>query len=358
LGPGKYHIEVSLKEYAPQDKWIELGAGEEKRISFKLAKIPPKVARLFVETFPKDARVRILNIKPKFFQGMELEPDRYHVEAAADGYETERRWIDLVAGYEDPFRFELAEISVKKPLSDQKTITNTIGMQFVLIPAGKFFMGSPSDEPERKNNEKQHEVRISKPFYLQTTEASQTQWKKVMGENPSSFKDCGENCPVEHVSWYMIQEFIIKLNKMESTNKYRLPTEAEWEYSCRAGTKTPYFTGDCISTDQANYHGNYTTKDCPRGQYRRKTIKAGSFRPNAWGLYDMHGNVWEWCQDWYGEYPTGPITDPKGPDKAQYRVLRGGSWNVGAKVTRSAHRYWSYPGISGYDIGFRVAMDF
>jgi formylglycine-generating enzyme required for sulfatase activity len=369
LEPGTYHLQVSSEGYEPQERWIELGPGEEKRFSFELAKIIQKIARLFVETVPEEAAVRILNIKPRFSQGMELEPGSYHVEVAAEGYETERRWIDLVAGHEEPFKFKLVEIKVAEPISPQKTITNSIGMKFVLISAGNFAMGSqlsPEEVARRyggkaeyfKDEQPRHPVEITKPFYLQTTEVSQAQWEKVMGNNPSRFKDCGEECPVEQVSWYDAQKFISKLNQMEGTNKYRLPTEAEWEYACRAGTTTPFFTGDCISTDQANYNGNYPGENCPKGQYQEKTVEVGSFQPNAWGLYDMHGNVWEWCQDWYGDYPTGLITNPKGPDKGEYRVLRGGSWNYRARSIRSAIRFRNNPGDRYYGLGFRVARDF
>jgi formylglycine-generating enzyme required for sulfatase activity len=358
LEPGKYHVEVSSEGYEPQDKWMKLGPGEEKRINFELAKIIQKVARLFVETVPEEATVRILNIKPKFSQGMELEPGSYHVEVAAEGYETERRWFDIAAGHEEPFRFELAKIKVAVPILSQKTITITIGMKFVLIPAGKFMMGSPIDEPERDDDEKQHEVKITKPFYLQITEVSQAQWEKVMGNNPSHFKDCGDDCPVERVSWDDAQKFISKLNQMEGTNKYRLPTEAEWEYACRAGTTTPFFTGKCISTDQANYDGRDAGENCPKGQYREKPVEVGSFQPNVWGLHDMHGNVWEWCQDWYGDYPSNSVVDPQGPDKGESRVLRGGSWVSRARYVRSAFRYSYFPVDRFYFNGFRVARDF
>jgi formylglycine-generating enzyme required for sulfatase activity len=370
LEPGTYHLQVSSEGYEPQERWIELGPGEEKRFNFELAKIIQKVARLFVETVPEEAAVRILNIKPKFSQGIELEPGSYHVEVAAEGYETERRWIDLVAGHEKPFRFELTQIKVAEPIPPQKTITNTIGMKFVLIPAGSFTMGSQLSPEEVaksyggkaeyfKDEHPPHSVKITKPFYLQTTEVSQAQWKRVMGDNPSYFKDCGDDCPVEKVSWVDAQEFISKLNQMEGTNKYRLPTEAEWEYACRAGTTTPFFTGDCISTDQANYNGNYPGENCPKGQYREKTVKVGSFQPNAWGLYDMHGNVYEWCQDWYdGDYPSNSVVDPKGPDDGEKRVLRGGSWFITAWIIRSAYRGWYIPDYRNNGYGFRVARDF
>ena len=246
----------------------------------------------------------------------------------------------------------------KGPTSPQKTITNSIGMKFVLIPAGNFLMGSPPDEkPKVKDDEKQHEVRISKPFYLQATEVSQGQWERIMGNNPSHFKDCGDDCPVERVSWNDAQKFISKLNQMEGTNTYRLPSEAEWEYACRAGTTTPFFTGWCISTDQANYSGTIRLKNCPRGEYRQKAIKVGSFQPNAWGLYDMHGNVYEWVQDRYGDYPSKTVVNPRGPTKGNYRVFRGGMWGGSAGFARSANREYGGPGYRIGSIGFRVARD-
>jgi formylglycine-generating enzyme required for sulfatase activity len=299
---------------------------------------------------------------------MALDPGRYHVEVAAEGYETERRWIDLVAGHEAPFSFDLAKIKVAEPTPAQKTITNSIGMTFVPLPAGSFTMGSELS-PEgvarkyggqtqwHEKEHPQHNVKISKPFYLQSTEVSQSQWKMVMGDNPSRFKDCGNDCPVENVSWDMARQFISKLNHSEGTNKYRLPTEAEWEYGCRAETTTPFFTGECISTDQANYSGNSPGKNCPKGDRSLETVKVGSFQPNAWGLYDMHGNVWEWCQDKYGDYPNRPAIDPTGPSEGKSRVVRGGSFSNGALDLRSAFRRDYRPSFHFHNLGFRVARD-
>jgi formylglycine-generating enzyme required for sulfatase activity len=201
-------------------------------------------------------------------------------------------------------------------------------------------------------------VTISKPFFMQTTEVTQGQWREVMGNNPSFFKDCGDDCPVEMVSWNDVRDFVRNLNQKEGTEKYRLPTEAEWEYACRAGTGTPFYFGDCLSTDQANYDGMFPMPGCAKGESRRRTLPVGSFQPNAWGLYDMHGNVAEWCNDWSGGYPSGHITDPTGPSSGQYPVLRGGSWGYSAGNTRSAYRYGYFLHGRGLSNGFRVARTF
>ena len=236
-----------------------------------------------------------------------------------------------------------------------EAFTNSIGMKFVLIPAVTFKMGSPVNERKRDIDERHHEVTLTKGFYMQTTEVTQGQWRDIMGSNPSHFKNCGDDCPVEEVSWNDCQKFIRKLNQQEGTNKYRLPTEAEWEYACRAGTNTPFYFGNCLSTDQANYDGNHPMPGCSKGEWRNRIVPAGSFQPNAWGLYDMHGNVWEWCQDWKGEYSPGHVTDPTGPASGTYRVLRGGSWNRKSGYIRSANRDRANPDGRKYNTGFRVA---
>jgi formylglycine-generating enzyme required for sulfatase activity len=244
----------------------------------------------------------------------------------------------------------------RKSTSAAESMVNSIGMTFVLIPAGAFIMGSPPDEPMRDADERQHWVTISKPFYMQTTEVSQGQWRAIMGNNPSHFRNCGDDCPVEQVSWSDSQEFIRKLNQKEGTDKYRLPTEAEWEYACRAGTDTPFHFGTCVSTDQANFDGNDPMPGCERGAAHHRTRMVGSFQPNAWGLYDMHGNVWEWCHDWHGEYPSDHVSDPMGPLSGTSHVLRGGSWYHYAWGIRSAVRWLSQGRRMEY--GFRVAMIF
>ena len=242
--------------------------------------------------------------------------------------------------------------------ANMPTIYNTIGMEFVLIPAGQFMMGSPPHEPGRDLDERLHRVTFTRPFYLQTTEVTQGQWQKVMGYNPSQFKNCGSDCPVEMVSWDEVQELISRLNQLEGTHAYRLPTEAEWEYACRAGTETPFYTGTCISTDQANYNGKRAMPGCLAGENRDKTVPVRSFAPNPWGLYEMHGNVWEWCQDGYQKkYPKEDVTDPMGPSSGVIKVLRGGSWYSRQHLIRSAHRRQDMPDYRSHTIGFRLVRN-
>jgi len=223
----------------------------------------------------------------------------------------------------------------------------------VSIPGGTFMMGSPESEKERYNYEgPQHEVTIS-PFYMGKYQVTQAQWQAVMGNNPSNFK--GDNRPVENVSWDDAVEFCKKLSEMTGKN-YRLPTEAEWEYVCRAGTTTPFYFGDTITTDLVNYDGNYPYGAAPKGVYRKQTTDVGSFPPNAFGIYDMHGNVWEWCVDGMRDYNKTAQTDPIGPQEdGGSGVVRGGSWLNFARIARAAFRYYYVPGLSNSNQGFGCA---
>ncbi|MFC1856510.1 formylglycine-generating enzyme family protein [Thermodesulfobacteriota bacterium] len=235
--------------------------------------------------------------------------------------------------------------------------TNSFGVQFIYIKPGEFVMGSPASEPERHYDEIQHRVTLIKGFYLGMTEVTQEQWRKVMGNNPSSFTDCGENCPVDSVSWYDVQKFIQKLNDSERGTRYRLPSEAEWEYACRSGTVTHFNTGNCLSTSQANFDGRMPLPDCPGGRYRESPVPVAMFPANGWRLFDMHGNVWEWCQDWYGKKPTGDVVDPVGPLSGKYKVIRGGAWHFMDHDCRSANRDRSHPDRGLNTIGFRLVCE-
>jgi len=234
-----------------------------------------------------------------------------------------------------------------------ETLTNRLGMTFVRIPAGRFMMGSPSYEPGRYDNENQYEVILTKDYYLQTTEVTQGQWKAVMGYNPSVFENCGDQCPVESVSWLDVQAFIQKLNHMEQEAVYSLPTEAEWEYAARAGTITAYSFGN--DANKLSKYGNFCDYNCTgswknsnqNDQYKN-TAPVKSYPPNAWGLYDMHGNVWEWVADLY----YGSFYDPQG---ATYRLLRGGAWLNEDKGCRSASRISFKPIYANSRMGFRLS---
>jgi formylglycine-generating enzyme required for sulfatase activity len=262
----------------------------------------------------------------------------------------------------------------------EKVLTNSIGMKLASIPAGKFHMGSPATEAERDDNEKLHEVAITTPFWMGVYEVTQAEYRKVIpGRNPSACCAGGqrkemvkgmntEDHPVENVNWNHAVEFCNKLSGLPAEKKagrsYRLPTEAEWEYACRAGTTTTFSFGKSLSSIQANFNGDAPYGDAPRGPYLKRTTKVGSYKPNAWGLYDMHGNVQEWCSDFYDPdyYKSSPNADPPGPAKGVlstdykdfYRVVRGGSWLDEARGCRSAYRFRAMPHDSYMLIGFRV----
>jgi formylglycine-generating enzyme required for sulfatase activity len=234
----------------------------------------------------------------------------------------------------------------QRPATLQEPFTNTIGQTFVYIKPGSFLMGSPLDEPGRSADEPQHRETLTKGFYLQMTEVTQGQWHMVMEKNPAQFQGCGDLCPVESVSWDDVRKFIDILNQRPGTHRYRLPTEAEWEYAARAGTTGP-FAGSSVDS-MAWYRDNAGNRTYPVGM---KT-------PNSWGLYDMHGNVSEWVQDWYGDYPSGSAIDPAGPSSGFYRVDRGGSWYGVAQNCRVAYRDYDGPSYRRNYLGFRLVRTF
>ncbi|MDG2383227.1 MAG: formylglycine-generating enzyme family protein [Pirellulaceae bacterium] len=243
-----------------------------------------------------------------------------------------------------------------RALLDKDAVVNSIGMKLKLLPAGEFTMGSPNvlfpdEQPP-------HQVTLSRPFYLGVYEVTQAEYQQVMGKNPSKFK--GVTNPVDSVSWDEVVEFCRKLSALPAEKAagrvYRLPTEAEWEYACRGGETKNWNTAKNFQAfgkqlnDFAWYLSNSDNKTHPVGQKS----------PNPWGFYDMHGNVWEWCQDWYGNYPRGAVTDPQGVSSGKYRVFRGGCWNFPFGFCRSTYRNGGHPsrnyGINGINGGFRVAL--
>jgi formylglycine-generating enzyme required for sulfatase activity len=252
-------------------------------------------------------------------------------------------------------------IEERKHKAIPKTFKNSFGMEFVLIPAGSFTMGSRMSLKELVDRfgggkelfefeKPHHTVKIERSFYLQTTPVTQGQWERVIGNNPSEFNDCGDDCPVEQVSWNDVQQFIKKLNQIEKTKDYRLPSEAEWEYACRAGSDAEFSFGDDVA--MLNEFGWY--KDNSGG----KPHPVRGKKPNAWGLYDMHGNVWEWVEDdWHECYEGAPADNSAWVDnpRGSYRVFRGGSWSYDARGCRSAMRYGIRPGDRDRYVGFRLS---
>ena len=370
LKPGNHRLSVKAPGYETYTKNITVRAGRSLSLDVILDREKPKMASLYVDTDPKEARVRILNINPVYSNGMELDPGQYHIEVSANGYESEKQWVELKAG-EDKW----LTINLDKKEVAETSFTNSLGMKFVYIPPGSFMMGSPSNESGRDSDEKQHEVTLTEGFYMQTTEVTVGQWREFV--RSTGFKTDGEkqgwswayngskwekkkgaywdnpgfsqnaNQPVTCISWNDVQAFVRWLSQKDGTN-YSLPTEAEWEYACRAGSTSRFCFGS-----RDNKLGQYAWYG---DNFSGKTHPVASKKPNAWGLYDMHGNVWEWCQDWYGDYPSGSVTNPTGPSSGTYRVGRGGGWNGTARNCRSGIRYRFRPGDRDADLGFRLAF--
>ena len=296
----------------------------------------------------------------------------------ADG-KTESRSVTVPAGGSVIVSFTY----VPSPRSTQRTKDHD---GFVRLPGGTFTMGSPSSEAGRQCDEPQRQVTVG-GFYIGKYEVTQAEWIAIMGSNPSDFK--GDQNPVEQVSWYDALVYCNKRSLKEGrtpcysikgttdpaqwgsaptsrdaawdavicdwiADGYRLPTEAEWEYACRAGTTTPFNTGKSITTSQANYNGDYPYDGGAKGEDRKKTLPVGSFPANAFGLYDNHGNVWEWCWDWYGDYGGGSPRDPRGAPPSGIRVERGGSWAYRGENIRSAERSSDEPWYRDHNLGFRL----
>ncbi|CAK8725495.1 hypothetical protein KKHLCK_16865 [Candidatus Electrothrix laxa] len=259
-------------------------------------------------------------------------------------------WQRIEAGKKEVKALELNRF--REPLT---------GMEFIYIPEDCFQMGSPSDEKDRYDDEGPVHTVCVDGFWMGQYEVTQGQWQKIMGENPAKFQK-GANYPVERVSWEDAQKFIAELNKRSSRN-YRLPTEAEWEYAARAGTSTARHWGDDISCDKAMYENDEGSSEDSCVEYVRKrglmpdsTAPVGSYSANQFGLHDMLGNVWEWCADWYGDYPSNSQTNPVGPSSGSDRVIRGGSWYFNPWLVRSANRNRNTPVRRNYDLGFRLAL--
>jgi formylglycine-generating enzyme required for sulfatase activity len=252
---------------------------------------------------------------------------------------------------------KVANIQSGRRASERMILTvKNVEYAFRWCPAGTFQMGSPESETSRDNDETQHRVTLSQGFWMQETEVTQEQWESVMGNNPSNFK--GGRLPVEKVSWNDCQEYMRKLNALVSSDyEFSLPTEAQWEYACRAGSTTAYGFGD--SREQLKdyaWFGAVFVEESLTASSGETTNRVGQKKANAWGLYDMHGNVWEWCSDWYVDYPVGSVTDPTGANSGSSRALRGGCWLGNAEFCRSAFRNYDLPSAGLNGLGVRCSL--
>jgi len=233
--------------------------------------------------------------------------------------------------------------------------TNSMGMTFAAVPPGEFLMGSGPRESGRKNDEAQHRVILTKPYWIGTHLIDQTAWLELMHENPSSVRD-DPRLPVDSTNWVECVEFCRRLSERDQRS-YRLPSEAEWEYACRAGTTTPFHFGRRIGPTQVNYDGNYSYLRSPKGEYRCRQNRCGELPANPWGIYDMHGNLWEWVSDNFANFQGTEATDPRGPRRGNLRVLRGGCWDAIPGYCRSAIRNDEPPTSRSRYYGCRIALD-
>jgi len=242
----------------------------------------------------------------------------------------------------------------KEPITD---------LEFVLIPKGNFLMGSHENLDNDSISRPLHKVTLSKDFWMSRTEVTQRQWHTIMGdeelhpEKPSPFRNVNPDYPIVSISFNDIQNFLKKLNQLSDKYRFRLPTEAEWEYACRAGTSTPFSYGTVLTDSMANYNAAIQSSYSDKSRYFGRPQPVGSYLPNQWGLCDMHGNVWEWVSDWYSKYPKDEVTDPQGAKTGVQKIIRGGSWYFGAENAKSSKRRTHEPDLWGFSIGFRLVCE-
>lgn len=306
-----------------------------------------QLCKLGVDDFESDVEHLIKEVSKLLQPSQDSEPRAPLADAPPSAPQRERaaRRPNWISGEGRDARGHWTDVSV-----------GAVTQRIRWIPPGSFLMGSPADSgsPRETQDEYQHLVELTRGFWLSDTTCTQELWREILNESPSRFSGTAD-LPVEQVSWLKIRDrFLPELNRRLPGLTASMPTEAQWEYACRAGTTTAYATGDRISTLHANFNGMHRSAMEP-GVFRNRTVSVKSFPPSAWGLYQMHGNVWEWCADIYEPFSGAPCTDPVGPPTGDKRTLKGGSWFTNGRALRSANRYALEPSDSGSSFGFRFA---
>jgi len=372
---GKYSIKILKEGYKEKKIKFSLKKDEHKKINISMIKEPPKKGQLYVETSPLKAVISFKDKSFTFSNGMSLTPGEYTLVLSLPFYKL--KYVKVIVPDGD-------KVSIKERLYPINWYKNSLGQKFVRIKSGQFRMGSPENEFMRGQDEISHKVIFSKDFFIMKHEVSIDDWEKFIKEtgyktgaessggasvwigykwekdddyswkNPG-FKQTGGE-PVTCINWHDANEFAKWLSKKEGL-KYFLPTEAQWEYSCRAGSDGAYAYGNCLSEKEANFAANSKRGNCPVGKMIGKTIITGSLDPNKYGLFDMHGNVMEWCRDWYGIYNLSEKSDPEGPATGKTKVVRGGAWDTDINNCRAANRFDFPQFLARNNIGFRLVLE-
>jgi len=356
LPPGKYKFRFAdVAGY--QDKIHECQVSGPKPMAVAVT-LDKAIGNIVFDVDPPNATIVVdgVLVPDNLRKGGRVHAGRHFITFMARGYNREQRTVTVDVDRNVQVAVKMTRLPTNaqaymRPAGSETS--NTIGMEFVRVPAGKFLMGGPP-EYGRFNEANRTSVELKNGFWIGKYEVTQDQWGALMNKDSSKFR--GARLPVENVSWDDCQEFIKRLNACEPDATYTLPTEAQWEYACRAGTTTAYSFGKDITSEQANFDGSNHQSAMKRGQYRQETTIVGSFPANAWKLHDMHGNVAEWCQDWFGSLPRGAVVDPSGPKMGTARIIRGGSWLKRDEDCRSYTRSSLPPSTRLYCVGFRLVV--
>ena len=377
--PGNHVVEVKKEGYEPFKRTVFVKKEAQVSVNAELKKIviKPTKGNLTITAEPVNAEIRLVNAGAPYKPGMLLEGGTYQVEISAPYYDKITQDVVVNVDTNNTYAFSLKQVKIIQ----HKELGN-----FILVNPGTYTMGSPENETGRMVNETQHKVTLTKPVYMQEREMTVGQWRwyvksasykteaEVSGgayalvdytwekDSDYTWQKPGfaqnDKHPVTCVSWNDTQAFITWLNANDKGGyAFRLPTEAEWEYVCRAGTKDRFYFGTCLSKEKSNFDGSSSWGGCPLGEAGKGTVEVGKYPANAWGFFDMHGNVMEWCQDWMADYPAGDATDPLGPQTGTAKVIRGGGWASFPYNVRSAKRFSRSVNDSYSDMGFRLVIE-